>query len=535
VLEFGARFSGASGHRIPVFGARETLFLEIRRISVILLRIAAFLLLMLFFLSALPHSAGRFGLPSARSPDEDSTDFMFSKTVFLMPYSYYSQALRVMGKGVELKFVINSSQPLAVMVLNQTGFRNFTAWGSAGSIFDSYGPSVSGSVKFGDPGSYYLVLAYNGSSSSPAVVVLRYETVPVSIEALYSSVPAPIGIADYGVLNSSGTITAYAVRASEVIGEANITSLQAYNPFFNSPYSASLQLNAVLLINTTGGQQDYLLQNVVEFQTNSEEMRLADNIWNITSPSSYVSSSRISGRGAVSTETWVPPWALAASSLYSYYSGYTNYGLPLTLRLATSVSLTSYGVEVDFYYSKGGSAYACYDAVRVLVPDLVNASIFISGYSMTPVGNYYDAEFVFGGGYGGEETYFSSASSSLSMSYVLVNGSSVLPRYLFGFGSDTAESAFDLKTTLRNGIPYVEVGKPDLGAGFSTLSYAPLPVATANKATPPFKPLLLMEEWIALLISIVFLTYQFTLQRKGKNALRRTLSEGRRILRRAAL
>lgn len=95
---------------------------------------------------------------------------------------------------------------------------------------------------------------------------------------IYSSPPAPIGVADYGLVNSSGILLPYRVRATEVVGQANITALKAYNPLFISPYSASMQLNAVLQENTTSGQQDYLLQNVIQFQTNQSTLCFAENV-----------------------------------------------------------------------------------------------------------------------------------------------------------------------------------------------------------------------------------------------------------------
>ncbi|WP_449462273.1 thermopsin [Tardisphaera miroshnichenkoae] len=432
--------------------------------------------------------------------------FYLTKTVFLMPESYYYQELSSEGSHTILMIKVNSTEPIYALLMNSTQFNIFMSNGKQSYLFASSGVSITGEVSMRLPGSYYLVLISN-ETSFPAVVTLGYATVPVDVHVLYSSAPAPIGIADYGVANSSGTLLPYEVRAEAVIGQANISSLAAYNPLFLSPYAASLQLNAVLQVNTSSGFQDYLVQNVVEFFTNEKELRLADNIWNITSTYSYMSSSRVSGYGEVATQPWAPPWARAASSVYSYVTANSSYSLPFTITLKTAVFRESTGVEVCFGAALNGNN-STYDRVLIDESTPFNASLVIDGYSMTPVGNYYDAELVFGGGYGGEATQFTSMSSSLSMAYVLVNGSEVRPRSLFGFGSDTAESAYNLVTTCTSGIPHVMIGNPDLSKSFSFLSY-PLPQMSV-KVEPLSKPQAppLLEEVMLLILAIAFTAYQ---------------------------
>ncbi|MGC8632574.1 MAG: thermopsin [Thermoprotei archaeon] len=426
--------------------------------------------------------------------------FMISKSLFLMPYGYYSQPIVVQGRGVQLYVGVNSSEPVDAYVLSSSQYDSFSSTGKSGSLFSSSGTTIWGKVDLGVAGEYYLVLLEN-QTLFPAIVTLSYATVPVSVHVLYSSAPAPVGVADYGVANSSGYLVPYRLSAREVLGQANISELKAYNPLFVSPYSASLQLNAVLVVNTTAGSQDYLLQNVVEFLTNASTFKLADNVWNITSPSSYVSDSKIRGKGAVATEPWVPPWARSTASVYSYVTGSAKYTLPISLLLETSVSDESGNVVIEFGATEDGSG-GIYDVVRIAVGGLEGASLLVSGYSMTPVGNYYDAELVFGGGYGGEATEFTSMSSQLSLAYVLTNGTSVLPRSLYGFGSDTAESAYNLLTTCIHGQPEVQIGKPNLYLSFSKLDY---PIPSPIKEAPEEKPVSPVFALDALLLSAALL------------------------------
>ncbi|MGC8631023.1 MAG: thermopsin [Thermoprotei archaeon] len=446
----------------------------------------------------------------------ETPTFFLTKTVFLTPYGYYSEGLQTLGKDVDLRLLVNSSEPLQVFVMNSSEFGQFSSTGHATSLFSYSGADISTQVTLGPPGKYYIVLVEN-NSAVPAIVTVGYATVPVSVHMIYSSPPAPIGVADYGLVNSSGILLPYRVRATEVVGQANITALKAYNPLFISPYSASMQLNAVLQENTTSGQQDYLLQNVIQFQTNQSTLRFADNVWNLTSPSSYMSSSRISGNGAVLTQAWVPPWGLASASLYSFSTGSQGYGLPLSATLEISTFVTQGKVALAFSYSLNGRKTVTYDRVLLTASKAINASIFVNGYSMTPVGNYYDAELVFGGGYDAEATDFTSMGASLSLSYVLSNGTQVRPRSLFGFGSDTAETAYGIKTVLVNGTPTVKAGKPNLAASFSKLTYR-LPALATQEALIVHPTLnVLPEELLLLGIAAIFITYQET-QIKAKRS-----------------
>jgi len=455
-------------------------------------------------------------MPQGFVAPSSQPNFYVTRTVFLMPEGYYYQEVSSEGSHVLLMLKVNSTEPIYALVMNSTQLSAFMNSGELAYLFASSGSSISGKVRLGLAGHYYVVLISN-ETSFPAVVTLGYATVPVGVHVLYSSAPAPIGIADYGVMNSSGVLLPYTVNAEAIIGQANISSLAAYNPLFLSPYVASLQLNAVLQVNTSSGSQDYLVQNVVEFFTNKEVLRLADNVWNITSPYSYMSSSRVSGYGEVATQPWAPPWARAASSVYSYVTTNFTYFLPFTITLKTAVFRENTGVEICFGAALNG-ANDTYDRVFIAETGSFNASLTVNGYSMTPVGNYYDAELVFGGGYGGEATQFTSMSSSLSMAYVLTNGSEVRPRSIFGFGSDTAESAYNLVTVCPSGTPEVRIGSPDLSKSFSLLSY-PLPqMYVKPESLPKLQKLPLLQEAALLMIAIAFVVYQLEVLRNRPNA-----------------
>ncbi|TRM85542.1 thermopsin, partial [Sulfolobus sp. A20-N-G8] len=88
-----------------------------------------------------------------------------------------------------------------------------------------------------------------------------------------------------GISTNNGPIFTRAV-----LGYVNITDLLAYNASSDYPYGASLQLNVMLMANTSEGNLYYFwLQNVAEFLTNESRMNFVDNIWNATNPFAGIS------------------------------------------------------------------------------------------------------------------------------------------------------------------------------------------------------------------------------------------------------
>ncbi|MFP3293434.1 MAG: thermopsin family protease, partial [Nitrososphaeria archaeon] len=338
------------------------------------------------------------------------------------------------------------------------------ATGSAQYIYHSSGTYVDSSVGPLAGGTYYLVID-NDISSGTAYVNYTASTVPVNIYTGYSSLPAPIGVADYGVLNASGALHPYEIVYDEALGTAVIYSIGAYNPSPPSgisPYGASLQLNAVLQVNTTHGDYAYWLQDVPCFLTNNDTMFLNDNIWNFSSSTSYLTNASVTGNGVVSTSS--------SGYFYGYGTAPRPYALPLTLHLVIAYTYTADGVEVGFGYGIGGSpAVTWYDNATIHEPGITSVGLVVDGYNYTPGGLFYDAELVFGGEGNGEVTDFTFMNATLLLRYALPNGSIVSPPAIYGFGSDTAEAADDLSTSLVNGYPVVTIGSGNFGpVGYSS-------------------------------------------------------------------
>jgi hypothetical protein len=292
------------------------------------------------------------------------------------------------------------------------------------------------------------------------------QTDPVNVTRNYSSSPAPTGIADYGVENAGGNASAYKMALSSVTGTAllnNVNSSSAFGLW-------SLQLNVVMMVNTTAASYEYWLQNVFsapwEEHTSFVHADFTSAIWNWTAPYASLNSTWVSGGdGNISPDCTGSDCSgvgtgCSVTGCYSYEGGVRccNYSLPLGLRLRINVSYSGSRVNIGF---SGANAVGTiplsthtlsYDNVTISEPNTVtDAAILVDGYEMAPgiqLGRqtYYETDFVFAGPANLETATFTSMNATISMSYVLESGSVIAPLSLYEFG-ETGEKAANLAVT----------------------------------------------------------------------------------------
>ncbi|MBB5254077.1 thermopsin [Sulfurisphaera ohwakuensis] len=317
-------------------------------------------------------------------------------------------------------------------------------------------------------GMYYLYIV--NPSTTPALVAFEYRLYPIYVNpylrsTLYNTTALPYGIASYGVTGDK----TYSINTTSVRGFYNISSILAYNGSQSivPQYGASLQLNAILVINNKDNTSQILwAQNVISFITNESAMNYCINIWNFTYPSASVINSSIIGKGNV--------YNSSNQYFYAYGTPYTVYNLPLSgfLEINETV-MPGKGVEIIFSETEveNGtytSSSAVIDEVLVKDPNVSSAYFLVDGSQYTPAGvkssfgAFYDAELVFGGFADGEITNFKSLIATLSLCYFNGTDYEKFPSY-YTFGADTAEATGNLHVTITSqGIAEVTVGTPDL-------------------------------------------------------------------------
>ncbi|QKR00825.1 hypothetical protein GWK48_10910 [Metallosphaera tengchongensis] len=262
-----------------------------------------------------------------------------------------------------------------------------------------------------------------------ATLAGKYFPGGVSVYNYYSSEPAPMGIADYGI----GPNGPFIRTTTQFEGKVTIYNLSAVSSF-NTPW-VTFQLNVVLNYQYNGNTYALWAQDVAWYNTFNHTVTFEDNVWNMTAPLANVTG--VVGNGGIYNSNSSTYYAYGANNLPGSY-----YQLPLpgTFYLLVNVSVNSLGQPVIYFWYNDGFNWVEYDAVTVANVRLAsNVYFMVNGFQYTGDGHYYDAELVMGGPGSGSSAYIFSSSTYLSLFYW--NGHNFQGvANAYNFGSDTAET-----------------------------------------------------------------------------------------------
>jgi thermopsin len=383
---------------------------------------------------------------------------------------------------------VSSNTTLSTAIMTNSQYNNFNNGGAiSASLFLQNSSTVTHTLKVSE-GLYYLVFFTYGFSAN---VTYNIQTFPISPYYSYPlTPPEPTGVAAFGLNNVSGVVTPYTIKSTDVVGIADIASMQAYNAsasFYNDTLSgATLQLNSVLVVNELGGnQQVYWTQDTPDFVTASSVVSWADNIWN-GSVSGFLSNSTVTSTDGGYTYPANPGY------YYSFQSSNSSYVFPFMLALLmseTTIPGTGVQVQIGAQVMGNGSEKAqaidWFDNATIHDPSVQSAYFLVSGNATAPDGLFYESELVFGGEGNGEATGFTALSSALGLFYGnSTTGVQTAYPTEYTFGGNTGEAADNLKVTYTgNGISAVSLGIPDyVYLGGTTGTYS-LPVAGTTVTT----------------------------------------------------
>ncbi|MCH1770159.1 thermopsin [Metallosphaera sedula] len=410
----------------------------------------------------------------------------FSNQVLLTPGKYYfvlyaylqqvtlqyslklvpAQVSYTLPVGYQENYQLNLSYPFH-LYLYLVSNNSFSVKVSSGNVtYFSAGPSRDTPLTFVNrtltlsPGNYSITVVNPGSSTIAVYSSVLYTPTypdPLSL----NRTDYPMGVASYGLFNRSGVPVPYVIKASSIVGFANISSIFAYNQTAEklnvSPYSASLQLNAPLVVINGKQNQTYWVQNVIVFMTNESTLCYESSVLNVTNANATLTNISIQGRGGV-----YPPFNNGI--YYTYRTKGVQYKTPLSLLISINVSvIKKLGVRIGFDYKvlENGSvvngSWNQVDSPLILDSGVSQAYLYVDGYNSPSTLNFYDAELVFGGGGNGEVAYFQNLSATLAIFYY--NGSLHPFPSVYSFGADTAEGTSDLHVSFMNGLVSVSKGQ----------------------------------------------------------------------------
>ena len=296
------------------------------------------------------------------------------------------------------------------------------------------------------------------SGSSPLLLFASYLYLPQSVNPfIENSDFYARGLASYGIENNSGKITSYSIVTPALMGFADINSLYSYySSQFGQSHQISLQLNGVLVVtNSNGSTFNYWVQDTAEINSQIRTVYFEDNVWNesyyLPSPLSLTNQS-IKGNGVVYY------YNVSNQPFYADSTNSSYFNFPLTFALIATTSIENgTGVNIKMCYQPlQGNIYnssvlkleiGCYDNITIADPNAEYADFYVtgSGYPSFSAPRFYDAEFVFGGGYNGSHSIIQSINAKLGLYYYNDSTTSYVqfPSY-YPIGGNTGETTDNL-------------------------------------------------------------------------------------------
>ncbi len=336
-------------------------------------------------------------------------------------------------------------------------------------------PSGPADYNFGPP--FWL-----GGHVGPVPGALTPPGVPkparVNPYGIYSSEPAPVGVADFGI-NSTGYAYTYSTTAFRGTVHFGSWTANAQNLSSGNGNYTSLQLNVVVVLSHGSTLADYWIQDVPIYNTSSHVIYFEDNVWNLSGKSTLTANS-VQGNGSIYSHVYY------ADGVYGTYPGA---GVTLTLPTNVSTEVTASDISgtthVGFLYNDG-YGWVIYDNVTFpYTKGWTFHGFQVNGSSYNPSGLFNDAEWILGGPGGGSGINDVASNFTMDLQYWNGHNFAAVPN-AYDFGSDTAEHIGNIvpkvaSTSPPHGTPG---GRYTAGSGSLGFDYGVGSTAILNATMP---------------------------------------------------
>ena len=293
----------------------------------------------------------------------------------------------------------------------------------------------------------------------------------------YFSSPAPMGVADYGLMNKSGSIVTYNYTTPSFMASVSINNFSELNVINGEPQSVSIQLNAILNNVALFGNSSYNFwtQNVMFFSPRSNTVQFIDNVWNFSNPQEAMtvnainySSAQANGLGHTTT------------TLHFGCSSSFPVKMPFTVNVYLNTSLEQGRTTVWYNYSiPQDNVAGTYDEVifnsTYGQPSTYSAPAphyLVSGTQLEePVGVPYDVEIAMGGPGGGSNAMISNINATEHLMYMNASGQYNPVKAAYDVGSQTGETSVGVDVSYSGTTAYLNSG-PSLVYGLWNNTYS---------------------------------------------------------------
>ncbi|MCI4321122.1 MAG: thermopsin family protease [Thermoplasmata archaeon] len=297
----------------------------------------------------------------------------------------------------------------------------------------------------------------------------------VDPNASYSSEPAPMGIADFGVTPGG---SGYAYASPLIQGTVTIRSL--YVSSTAAANSLSFQLNVEDIVTSGSSTYIYWIQDVAFFDTNLHGIFWEDNVWNLTQGlGTGLPGTSLAGNGSTYSGTFY------ADGASGYPGSNVSLSQPATFTARVVASNASGIPHVGFEYSDG-YGWVTYDNVTFpFLTNGVNRGFLVDGTQYLPGGQgFFDAEWVMGGPGGGSSQATVRADVNMSLAYW--NGHNLqLVRSAWNHGANTGETISNVREGLAASSASDSLAAHIAnGSGVLGVIYGPTSSSTLRVAVP---------------------------------------------------
>jgi thermopsin len=286
------------------------------------------------------------------------------------------------------------------------------------------------------------------------------------VNPTYGSSPAPLGVAEYGLRNVSGTITPFTLSTTSVEGTyAPTFTMSGLSQDISGPDEYGVQLNSVLNNVSLFGNSTYQFwtQNVIEYSTYSSQLFFVSNIWNFSSAASTLNPNIFYQTG--------PNGTVVAGELYYGLGGPITISYPFTLNLFLNSTVVGgrdavyfnftlqNGADTEFY--AGSYDHVIFNSTLPGGPAAPAPVYVATGSTYNPIGLPNDFELTLGGPGGGSNFDVLAAGAYFGLQYWNASGDdySTVPT-AYGYGSETGETAVGAYV-LWGSPSYSGFGNPD--------------------------------------------------------------------------
>jgi hypothetical protein len=243
-----------------------------------------------------------------------------------------------------------------------------------------------------------------------------------------TSIPAPVGIADYGI----GPSGAYQYSTSSFVGIAAVNSLVT-RTLSNSP-SMTMQLNVNFVYTSNGEQYVYWIQNVAWIDTSSNQIDFSGWIFNFSAANVPIMQSGIAGSGYIYNGVYFD----SPSPLLP--GNYVDLQYPASIFLNVTCWLNADGKPTISFGYDDGYGLVTYDTVEFLTSYPVTSFGFVvNGNILNPYGSFYDSELILGGPGGGSNTTLIQSDMQLQLEFWNGHNYQMITN-AYNFGHDTGET-----------------------------------------------------------------------------------------------